>query len=517
MVDSPLWTNQSWTYHMAHPLKKLAGQTALYGVSTILGRILTYALVPLYTLVFEEANYGVITELYAYVAFFNILYTFGMETAYFRFTARAQRDETAEQQVYYAVWTTVFLISTFVSALLLLNADAIATSLGYKNLGYIVRWLAIIMWIDALVAVPYARMRNENKALQFTITKLSAIVLQVALNLFFLLLLPKIHTANAWLDALYDLNLGVGYVFLANLIGNAIIPIMLWRYLWEAHFRLDFAVLRPMLLYAFPIFLMGIGGMINENIEKILLNDLLPADFYPDKTPQEALGVYGACYKLSIFMMLAIQAFRYAGEPFFFSSAKDKTAPSLFAQVMHYFTVFSILILVGVSVNVDLLGRIFLRNPAYWDALYVVPFLLLAKLLYGIYINLSIWFKLTDKTYFGTITSAIGAGVTLVGNFLLVPTMGYLGSAVASIACFLVMCLVCYYYGKKYYPIPYNFVPTFWYLLAALLVIYGSFQLELADGSLKNIVNIVIALVFATIVFLLERNQVQQQRKNVSN
>ena len=502
---------------MANPLKKLAGQTALYGVSTILGRVLNYAMVPLYTLVFAEAAYGVVTELYAFVAFFNILYTFGMETAYFRFTSRVQDDPAAERQVYYAVWTTVFLISTSTSTLLFLNAEAIAASLGYSGLGYIVRWLAVIMWIDAVVAVPYARLRHENKALKFTVTKLSAIVLQVALNLFFLLLLPRIYSAHAWLTALYELDLGVGYVFLANLLGNAIIPLMLWQYLAQVRFRWNPAVLRPMLLYAFPIFLMGIGGMVNENIEKILLNDLLPPDFYPDKTPQEALGVYGACYKLSIFMMLAIQAFRYAGEPFFFSSAEDKTAPGLFAQVMHYFTVFSILILVGVSVNLDLLGRIFLQNPAYWDALYVVPFLLLAKLFYGIYINLSIWFKLTDKTYFGTIFSALGAVITLVGNFLLVPVLGYLGSAVASIACFFVMCMVCYFYGRKHYPIPYNFTPSLWYLLGALITIFVSFKLEVENIIVKNSMNMLTALGFAAIVFLIERNQWQQQRKNASS
>ena len=181
-----------------NPLKKLAGQTALYGVSTILGRILNYALVPIHTAIFASESYGIITELYAYVAFFNILYTFGMETAYFRFTARVQGDEQAERQVYYAVFTTVFLISTLSSALLLLNADAIAASLGYAGLGYIVRWLAIILWIDAVVAVPYARLRHENRPLRFTITKISAIVLQVALNLFFLFLLPQ-DSYNCWL------------------------------------------------------------------------------------------------------------------------------------------------------------------------------------------------------------------------------------------------------------------------------------------------------------------------------
>ncbi len=497
---------------MAHPLKKLAGQTALYGVSTILGRILTYALVPLYTLVFKEAAYGAVTELYAYVAFFNILYTFGMETAYFRFTAKTQDDPTREQQVYYAVWTTVFLISTSVSLLLLLNAEAIATWLGYADLGYIVRWLAAILWIDALVAVPFARLRHENKALKFTITKLSAIFLQVGLNLFFLLLLPEVYKMHPTLTDLYELDLGVGYVFLANLIANAFIPLMLWRYLSQVRFRLNTAVLQPMLWYAVPIFLMGIGGMVNENIEKILLNDLLPPNFYPNKTPQEALGVYGACYKLSIFMMLAIQAFRYAGEPFFFSSAEDKTAPKLFAQVMHYFTVFSILILVGVSVNLDLLGQIFLQNPAYWDALYVVPFLLLAKLFYGVYINLSIWFKLTDKTYFGTVFSALGAGVTLLGNFLLIPVLGYLGSAVASIACFFIMCLLCYHYGKKHYPIPYDFMPTIVYLLVALAVIYGTFQIDLDNVLLENVINIAIALAFAGAIFFIEKRHLPERQ-----
>lgn len=499
-----------------NPLKKLAGQTALYGVSTILGRVLNYALVPIHTLIFARENYGIITELYAYVAFFNILYTFGMETAYFRFTSRAQSEEE-RHRIYYSVWTAVFLISTVSSAILLGNAEAIAASLGYAGLGYIVRWLAIILWIDAMVAIPYARLRQENRPLQFTITKLSAIVLQVALNLFFLLLLPRIHDRSGWLDAIYQLDLGVGYVFLANLIGNAILPFMLWRYMIQLRFRIDLAILRPLLVYAFPIFLMGIGGMVNENIEKILLNDLLPADFYPGETPQEALGTYGACYKLSIFMMLAIQAFRYAGEPFFFSSAEDKEAPHLFAQVMHYFTIFSILILVGVSINVVLLGRLLIPNPEYWSALYVVPFLLFAKLLYGIYINLSIWFKLTDKTYFGTIISIVGAGVTLIGNFALIPVMGYLGSAVASIACFLIMCLVCYYYGRKYYPIPYNFAPSFWYLLAALLLIYASFRIEIPNTLVENAVNIGVTLGFATAVFLIERRQLQQQRKNVTN
>ncbi len=501
---------------MAHPLKKLAGQTALYGGSTILGRILTYVLVPFHTSIFEDAaQYGEITELYTYVAFFNVFYTFGMETAFFRFVSQSHSTHSP-QYIYRTACTAVFLISTVSSGLLIINADAIAAVLGYPGIGHIIRWLAVILWVDAIVAVPFARLRIENRPLRFAVTKISAIGLTVFLNFLFLLWLPQLQLSYEWLAWFYESDVGVGYVFLANLIGNAIIPFMLWPYLKDIRFRLQWQTFRPMLWYAFPIFVMGIGGMVNENIEKLLLNDLLPTNFYPDTTPQQALGAYGACFKLTVFMTLAIQAFRYAGEPFFFSNAQDKNSPALFAQVMHYFTVFSILILVGVSVNVNMIGTLFLRNSAYWGALYVVPFLLFAKLLAGIYMNLSIWFKLSDKTYFGTIISVIGAIITITGNLLLIPVLGYLGSAVASIACYLVMCLVCYYYGKKYYPIPYNFVPTFWYLLAALILIYASFRIEIDSTLLQNVVNISIAVTFAAAVFFLEKNQLQQQRKNAS-
>ncbi|MGB3848340.1 MAG: oligosaccharide flippase family protein [Tunicatimonas sp.] len=499
---------------MANPLKQLAGQTALYGGSTIVGRVLTYVLVPLHTSVLETTQYGEITELYTYVAFFNILYTFGMETAFFRFVSRP--DEDAPQHIYRTAFTAIFLISTLSSALLIINADAIAALLGYAGIGYIIRWLAIVLWVDAIVAIPFARLRIENRPLRFAVTKITAISITVFLNFFLLLWLPQLQGSHAWLTSFYRPDAGVGYVFLANLIGNAIIPVLLWPYLRDIRFRLSWRTFQPMLWYAFPIFIMGIGGMVNENIEKLLLNDLLPTNFYPNTTPQEALGAYGACFKLTVFMTLAIQAFRYAGEPFFFSNAQDKESPKLFAQVMHYFTVFSILILVGVSVNLTLIGTLFLRSEAYWTALYVVPFLLVAKLLAGVYINLSIWFKLTDKTYFGTIISIVGAAITLGGNILLIPVLGYLGSALSSIGCYLIMCLVCYYFGRKYYPIPYNFAPTLGYLVVGLLVIYGASQLALTNVLFDNLLKIAISLTFAAVVFFIEKNQLQQHR-NVPN
>ncbi|MDF9795140.1 O-antigen/teichoic acid export membrane protein [Catalinimonas alkaloidigena] len=491
-----------------NPLKKLAGQTALYGGSTILGRLLSYALVPLHTAVFEDtAQYGAVTEFYAYVAFLNIFYTYGMETAFFRFITRHKGDMVSMQKVYSSAVTAILSTSILFSGIIIGFSGGIADLIGYPESSQIIIWLALIMFTDAVVAVPYAKLRQENRPLMFAVTKVSSIVLTVLLNLFFLLLLPKIHTHSPILEAMYFPEMGVAYVFLANLIGNAVIPLFLWRTLSEVRLSIDWPVFRQMLIYGYPILIMGLGGMINENIDKLLLSDLLPEDFYPDMTPKEALGAYGACFKISVLMTLAVQAFRYAGEPFFFSQAENKEAPELFAKVMHYFTLLSILILLGVSVNLELIGSIFLRSPGYLDALVVVPFLLFAKLLFGIYNNLTVWFKLTDRTKYGTYFSVLGAAITLAGNFVLIPYIGYLGCAVASIACYLVMCIVCYTYGQKYYPIPYDFKPSLIYAIVALVMVYVSFQVNLNNPLLENTLNISAVLLFMAVTFLVERKR----------
>ncbi|WKN41466.1 oligosaccharide flippase family protein [Tunicatimonas pelagia] len=494
-----------------NPLKKLAGQTALYGVSTILGRVLNYALVPIHTSILTESQFGKMSELYAYVALFNILYTFGMETAYFRFASQ-KKYQSDQITIFRSALTWVLLISFTVSALLFWQAPTIAQWLGYPEDAHIVRWLAIIMLLDAFVAIPFAQLRLENKAKWFVITKLSNLGLQIGLQLFFLLLLPQLMNPSVWF-ASEEGVISVSYVFLANLIASLVTPLFLWQWLIKFRPVWDHRFIKPMLAYASPILLMGLAGMINERIDIILFADLLPENFYPDKTSLQALGTYGASVKLSIFMLLAVQAFRYAGEPFFFSGAEDKNAPSLFAQVMHYFTVFSILILVAVSINVELIGTIFLRSEGFRDALYVVPFLLFGKMLYGIYINLSVWFKITDRPIFGTIIASVGAVVTLVVNIGLIPVLGYLGCAVASISCYFIMCSVCYYYGRKYYPIPYFFGPSLTYLIAGIGLIYLSFAVDLTSVLGENGLNIGLTLLFTLIVFLREKKSLQTYSK----
>jgi len=472
-------------------LKRLAGDTAIYGVSSILGRSINYLLVILHTSVFAREALGVISFLYAGVAIINVIYTFGMETAFFRFV-----NKTNSKKAYDSAATVVILISTVVSALIILFAEPITQALPYEDIENYVIWLAIILWIDGILAIPFAKLRQENKAKLFASVKVGNILINVILQLVFLLIIPSI----GGFTSIYDPSIGVGYIILANLIANAMILPMLWKYLFSVRIKIDKEYLKPMLAYAFPILLMGLAGMINEMLDKILIENLLPDTFYPDMDSTGALGVYSQTFKLSIFMMLGIQAFRYAGEPFFFNNAEDKNAPELFARVMHYFVVACLVVLILVSLNVNLIAEIFLRQPEYRVALYIVPILLFGKLFFGIYVNLNIWFKLTDKTIYGTHFSMMGAVVTVLGNVILIPIIGFLGSAITSVLCYFTMALACYLYGRKYYPIPYKFQNLLPYFIGAVVISVLSLSYNhdnfLIDSSIRIIISVLIILLF---------------------
>lgn len=486
-------------------LRSLAGQTAIYGVSSILGRLLNYALVPLHTHVFPDSErLGVVTGLYAYTAILMVIYTFGMETAFFRF---ATKDKLAD--TFNITATSVLVPSTIFSTLIIAFAADIAIWAGYPEASMFVIWLAIILWIDSILAIPFARLRLENHAKTFATAKMVNIIITVGLQVLFLMTIPYI-IARQWpgyeiIASVYNENLGIGYIFLANLISNALLIVMLWKWIVKIRLEMNWQKLKPILMYAVPILITGVAGMLNEQLDKILLEHLLPDDFYADLTSTGAVGVYGQTFKLSIFMMLAIQAFRYAGEPFFFSNAKDAKAPELFARVMHYFVLLSMLILVLVSINVDLIGYIFLRAPEYRIALYLVPILLLGKFFYGIYMNLSIWFKLTDKTVFGMYLSIIGALVTIVGNIFLIPVIGYLGSAITSVICYTSMALICYLWGQKHYPIPYNFKLLVPYFITTCALIAASMVFKFDNFLIDTGIRLVASLMIIIVIYLLEK------------
>lgn len=488
-------------------IKKLAGQTAYYGISSILGRVLNFLLLPIWTDRLVRSEYGAVTELYAYVALCLIVYTFGMETAFFRFS-----NKTNAKEAYNSTATAVLSTSAFFSALIYLLSDQIANALGNGVEQQYVQYMAAILFIDGLIAIPFAKLRLEQKALKFALIKVSVISTTIILNLLFIMVLPDI-SAGKYLIGLqetvnkfYNPSLGIGYIFIANLLANLLYLPLLWKQLLQIKLSIHWSTFKPMLVYALPIFLMGLGGMFNEQGYALILKHVFPEDL--GISGDDALGVFSGAFKLSVVMMLGIQAFRYAAEPFFFSHAENKEAPALFARIMHYFVVFNIVVLVAVALNTELIGDVFLRNDTYKEALFVLPILLIAKLFYGVYINLSVWFKLTDKTIYGTYYALIGAIITLLGNLLLIKEIGYYGSAVTALVCYGVMSLLCYLKGKKTFPIPYNFKPLFGYLIIAILIIYGVDLIKMDTKWLSYGVKLLITAVFTGTMFFFEGRKI---------
>ncbi|TPE43835.1 lipopolysaccharide biosynthesis protein [Pontibacter mangrovi] len=488
--------------------KKLVGQTAAYGLSSIVGRALNYLLVPVYTAVFMPAEYGVVSYLYAFVGFFNILYTYGMETAFFRF---ANKPDADQRKLYRQVLSLIIGSSVVFTSILILASGAIADYKEYtaQEQNYII-WLALILAIDAIVAIPFAWLRLQNKAVKFASIKMANILVTVGANLFFLVVCRSIYLGEylqelrPLISKIYDPDFGIGYIFLINLVANALLIPMLWRELSIFRFEFNRELLRPMLVYAYPLLFMGLAGMVNEVIDRILLEEWLPEGFYPAHSNEAVVGIYSACYKLSIFMTLAIQAFRYAAEPFFFSQAEDKNSPQTFALIMKWFVIACAFIFLFISANLEDFA-LFLRSEAYREGIMVVPVLLLANLFLGVYYNLSVWFKLTDKTQYGTYISFGGAAVTLLFNLLLIPVIGYMGSAIATLICYFSMALVSYLLGNRHYPIPYPTKSILGYILLAIGLVWLALYIDIENFWLRHAFRMAACAVFLAIVWLRER------------
>ncbi|TXK46032.1 oligosaccharide flippase family protein [Pontibacter qinzhouensis] len=487
--------------------KKLVGQTAAYGLSSIIGRVLNYLLVPVYTKAFLPEAYGVVTYLYSFVALFNVLYTYGMETAFFRF---ANKPGTDQRELYNKVLSLIGSSSLIFTAILLLASGPIANFIGFPERQEYIVWLAIVLAIDAIATIPFAWLRLQNKAVKFASIKLINIVLTVGANMFFLVFCRQVYNGDylpelrPWVTSIYNPDFGVGYIFLINLVANALQLPLLWKELSIFRFRLDVDQLKPMLRYAYPLLFMGLAGMVNEVIDRILLEYHLPDNFYPNMSNMAAVGIYGACYKLSIFMSLAIQAFRYAAEPFFFSQANDKNSPQAFAQIMKWFVISCAFIFLFVSAFRDEIASVFI-DESYHSGLVVVPILLLANLFLGVYYNLSVWFKLTDRTQFGTWISVGGAVVTIMLNLLLIPVLGYVGSAWATLCCYFAMAAVSYFLGQRYYPIPYPVRSIIGYIVLAVVLLLGVFYVPVQQVWLNYLIGLVVCALFLVIVAARER------------
>ena len=478
-------------------IQRLAGETVLYGLGSILPRFLSFLLVRLHTDsdVFTPEEYGIITNLYAWVAVVNIVFVFGMETAYFRF---ANQPAQSEKRIFDLAQTVVLVISAILSVVCIILADPIGETLEVGGRTDLVIWLVVIMFIDAIAAIPFARLRLQKKALRFATGKLINIAILVVLNVYFL----------KWSDTLEP---DVSLVVLANLLANAFYLFFFGRYLLSWRPAYDKTISPAMYSYAYPIMLTGLAGMTNEMFSRITLGKWLPEGFYPGRSQEYALGIFGACYKLAVLMNLAITAFRYAAEPFFFSNASEKNSPQLFARVNHYFVLVCCVILLGVSINLDIL-KYFLGDPAYWEGLHIVPILLLAYLFLGMYYNFSVWFKLTDKTYYGTIITIIGMIITIGANYILIPFWGYEGSAVAALLCYAGMTAICYLLGQRFYPIPYAVVKALLYIGVTLILVYAVNALHFESQVLATTFHMAVVIAYLIVIYLIEGKDLNLKR-----
>ena len=436
-------------------MKSLAKDTAIYGLSSIIGKFLNYLLVPLYTYALARTSeYGIVTNIYAWTALLLVLLTYGMETGFFRF---ANRDDFDARTVYKTSYFTLFISSALFTLLVIIFHQPIAIVLGYPDHAEFVEMMFATVAIDAFASIPFAYLRYQKRPILFAALKLLFVLLNIAFNILFLIVLGKND---------------VFYVFLSNILATTIQTLCLLPFTLPRGGRFDVAVLREMLRYSLPLLVLGVAGIMNQTLDRILFPYL-----YTGEDAQAQLGIYGACFKVAMVMMMFTQAFRYAYEPFVFAKHKDRKSVEAYADAMKYYIIFSYLILLGVIFYLDIFR--YIVSSAYWDGLKIVPVVLWTYVFQGIYFNLSFWYKLTDETKWGAYFSLIGLGITLVLQIVGVPLIGYWASCGSSLVCYFVIMLLSYFIGQKKAPIPYDLKTIGGYtaLTLGLLGVYYAFRL----------------------------------------
>lgn len=487
-----------------NPFRKLIGDTAIYGVSSIVGRFLNWWLVPYYSVLFVPDEYGIVTNLLAYEAFLLIFLTYGMETGYFRFASRS-KDPVS---VYSTSQVPLFFTSITFLAVIFLFGKQISVFIGYPDHPEYILILAAVVAIDAFTSIPFAKLRLDNRPVKFATIKMINIGLNIGFNLFFLSACPLIlkHFPDSPLNLVYSPDIGVGYVFISYLLASLSTLLLLYHEIISMSFKIDHALLKQMLSYSFPILIIGLAGMVNQNIDKILLPFLLPED----QNPMYQVGIYGANYKLAVLMNMFIQAFRYAFEPFFFSRSSSASTddPRLYASVMKYFVIFGMIIFLGMTLYIDIVKLII--DQGYHEGLKVVPVILMANLFFGIFFNLSIWYKIKDLTRYGAYIALMGAAITLLLNFILIPVMGYMGSAIAVLVCFMVMMVITYSWGQKHYYVPYDLKRLGIYFCAGMALFLISLLFRDWIMGWRMVMNTLLMFAFLVISLSLERNEILQ-------
>jgi O-antigen/teichoic acid export membrane protein len=518
-------------------IKKLAGQTIIYGASSMIGRFLNFLLTPLYTatLVFSAEQFGIITEMYAYVAFLVVFLTYGMETAFFRYsTLNKNEGEKVYSNALFSLATTT---SIFIALAIVFSQD-IANWLRYPDHNEYIIWFAIIVGLDALGAVPLAKLRKEGRAKRFALIQFVNVGVNVLLNLFFIACVYSSHyiqtppiepsglewlvnliyntetqELNWFINLVYDPNIGVGYVFIVNLVASIVKFLLLTPFMnFKGEF--DWRLLKHMLKYAYPMLFVGLAGIINETLDRTILKRVLTSQYMEaGQSITEAtsnalvqLGIYGANYKITMFLAMFIQAFRYAAEPFFFNQEKENNSKTVIAKVMTYFVIVATVIFLGLDLFLPIL-KYFTPNKVFWIGLKIVPILLLANVFLGLFVNLSIWYKLSSKTNYGAYISIMGATITIVLNFIFIPTFGYVASAWATLACYASMMIASYFLGQKHYPIPYDLkkIGIYLGLGTVLFLIKVPFEPYASYAWYVYLYHFVLIMIFITMAYFLEK------------
>ncbi|MDG2172491.1 MAG: polysaccharide biosynthesis C-terminal domain-containing protein [Flavobacteriaceae bacterium] len=478
-------------------LVQLFKQTFIYGLATVFPRIISVLLVRVHTdkaILENVSDYGNLSLIFSYVILFNVILSYGLETSFFRFFNNDSNKEDVLSTSSISIIFTSFLFFALASIFKL----EISEFTGIEP-----QYLTLVLWIlvlDALVVIPFAYLRAKGNAIKYSIIKIINVIVYFSLNIFLLIFLKKLAINNSLLDQIYVPNHEISYIFIANLIASSVTLILLIPFYFNINYKLNINLLKKMLTYAFPILISGLAYSINETFDKILLDFILP-----ESVAKNQIGMYAACYKLALFMTLFSTAYKLGIEPFFFKEAQEKSPQKIYALILEVFVILGCSLFLTVIVFADLLKIVFIGDPEYWQAMKIVPIILLANFCLGIYQNLSVWYKITDKTKFGAYISICGAIITVFLNIILIPNYGYVGSAVATLSAYLSMAIISYFLGRRHYPIPYKTSKLSFYIIFAVILSITSFYFF--RGNIY--IGITCLLLFNMTILIFEKSNIQ--------
>jgi len=492
-------------------IKQLAGQTVWYGLSNVGRKMLYFLLTPLLTYLLKDSkgmvDYGNMSLIYAWIAVANIVFTYGMETAYFRFSNQNGVDKN---NLYRTSLSSILATTVFLCAIICWFRNPIQQFLQINNHSEYIVWVAVLIGLDTLSAIPFAKLRQENRPIKYAFINLFSIVCNISFIIIFIVYLPRwvdAHPHNAF-SIWYKTKDRLGFIILANVFENMIQWFLLFKEWKSFRFKIDVQLWKRLVNYSTPMIVIGLAGMVNEVMDRQFLDKWLPFSVDKNKT---ILAIYSANYRLAIFISLFIQAFKMAAEPFFFNQSRGKNAPALYARIMKWFVITLAIAFLFTALFLDIWKILIIRSAPYRTGIGVVPVLLLANICLGVYYNLSVWYKLTDKMRMGLYITLIGAAITVAGNYFFIPHFGMYASAWTTFICYCSMMIICYLVGKKYFPVPYRVKKIIAYWAVMLLLYFVRVGVSCISHSLivELIVGIVLMSLFLLLVFWAEKEEIR--------